>query len=264
MKIWEAKRLDKVMTAGRTHPLVIECLLIDEAHQRHYGMMVVKARGLPEVTEMSLFNEFFGNVLASEIGLITPAPGLVNLSAPFVEMTKASALLKPYGIQVQSGLGVGCKFFDAGLANILPGAPLTDDETRQAALLYAFDLLIQNPDRKARKPNCAWRSGQLIAFDFELGFSFLFPLIGKAEPAWQVAAHGISARHVFHPQLQGRQVDWQPFVAALQRLDEIRLRQLSDALPMAWQTWAERVCQHLLEARAEWQSLEIELQRSLQ
>ena len=43
--------------------------------------MVVKALGHPELTEANLFCEVFGNLLARELGIATPAPALVNLSA---------------------------------------------------------------------------------------------------------------------------------------------------------------------------------------
>ncbi|NOT63914.1 MAG: hypothetical protein HOP19_27185 [Acidobacteria bacterium] len=263
MKIWEARRLHKVMTAGRTHPLVLECMHSNDDGHSHFQTMVVKAVGLPEVTGKSLFNEFFGNLLAREFGLFTPSPGLVNLSERFVRLANASALLKQYQLQVRSGLGVGCEFFDQGFTNVVPGAFLTTEELTQATLLYAFDLLIQNPDRTARKPNCAFQSQQLIAYDFEMGFSFLLPILGKAAPAWQVSAHGIGAQHVFHPALQGRDLDWQPFITTLRQLTKQRLEQLQDELPAAWHPLTEAVGAHLFEAQSQCDTMEAELQRSL-
>ncbi len=92
LETWQAKRFDHVMPSGRTKPLVIACskessnLESDELPVT--GLFVVKALGLPEITDQSLFNEIFGNLLAREFGLDTPAPCLIHLSVPFVEATR--------------------------------------------------------------------------------------------------------------------------------------------------------------------------------
>jgi hypothetical protein len=262
LKIWEARRLDKVMASGRTHPLVLECEWKEGREPSRFQIMVVKAVGLPEVTEKSLFNELFGNMLANEFGISTPAPGLVHLSEGFAKLANSSAVLRQHQIQIRAGLGVGCEYFSQGFAQVIPGTHLTVEELEQAAQLYAFDLLIQNPDRTARKPNCAFRAKQLMAYDFELGFSFLLPVIGLAAP-WQVSAHGISTTHVFRPGLKEQRIDWQPFIGALRKLSKKRLIALIETLPEGWRAYGEQVAEHLLEARSKAKTLELELQRSL-
>lgn len=260
LTIWEAERLDKVLTGGRTHPLVIECSLNHSEQRYNYQTFVVKAVGLPEVTEASLFREVFGNMLAREFGISTPTPALVNLSPQFV--AAANLYLTNYRIHIRPGLAAGCEYFSQGFSSVVPGAFLTTEEANQATLLYAFDLLIQNPDRTTRKPNCALRAGQLMAFDFELAFSFLL-LIGNLTPPWQVAAHSMGLQHLFYQALKDKTLDWQPFIVALRKLTKRRLQKLSAELPPAWQAQSERVCQHVLEAKRNSAKLEIELQRSL-
>lgn len=110
--------------------------------------------------------------------------------------------------------------------------------------------------------NCALRSGRLIAFDFELAFSFLYPIIGLKEP-WEVSQHGICNNHVFQAMLKRKKVDWMPFVERVGELEEVRLQRLLSVIPDAWQEWGVKVCDHFGRVIANKSKLEMEFQRSL-
>jgi hypothetical protein len=163
---------------------------------------------------------------------------------------------------VRPGIAVGCEYFGPGFTSIVPGIPLDEEETLQARNIFGFDLLAQNPDRNRKKVNCALRSGRLIAFDFELAFSFLYPIIGLKEP-WEVSQHGICNNHVFQAMLKRKKVDWMPFVDLVGELEEIRLQRLLSVIPDAWQEWGVKVCDHFRKVIANRSKLEMEFQRSL-
>lgn len=268
LEIWDAERLDSVLMSGRTRPLIIECSRQAKVGvgptltglKRDRRTMVVKAVGLPEVTQESLFREVFGNLVARELGVGTPTPALVNLSPQFVEAVKLHLL--SYDLHLEPGIGAGCEYFRHGFTNVVLGAHLTAEELAQAVLIYGFDLLVQNPDRTEAKPNCAFRSGQFVAYDFELAFSFLL-LVGAQSAPWEVSKHGIGRDHLFTRSLRSRNPDWKPFIAALRRLTRKRLKQLVDNLPEEWRNSAERICVHLLAVKKNLAKLELELQRSL-
>ena len=105
------------------------------------------------------------------------------------------------GIKLQSGLGVGVEYL-RGLTTVEPSLILQlPRELAQAATIYAFDMLVQNPDRtRKRRTNCAQWHGNLLAFDFELCFSFALLLLGEAEP-WKVDDK-MAREHLFHPSLR--------------------------------------------------------------
>ena len=255
--------MEGVFEHGRTHPLILDCILeaSDSTEEAAEGqperrLMLVKALGLPEVAEIGLFREVFGNLIAREIGVNTAQPALVNLSQPLVETLNPS-----YNFRLQAGIGAGCEYL-RGLTGISPGAPLTVEEAQQATLIYGFDLLVQNPDRRKVNPNCAIQNSRLIAFDFELCFSFI-NLVGSNAAPWQVSQHGIAAEHVFHPIMRSRTVDWQPLLEAVNRLGQKHLEQLATCLPEAWQEWASKVNDHLLQVKENIHSFELEMQRSL-
>lgn len=270
IETWEAQRFEKVLEVGRTRPLVVDCAYYppassDEeantsARPPDHRLMVVKSLGHPEVTEISLFSEVFGNVLARELGVATPTPALVNLSPEFVDAV--GPLVAGYGVALTAGLGSGCEYLHGGLTPAVPGAFLTQEELQQATLIYGFDLLVQNPDRRRDKPNCASLASSLIAFDFEMCFSFLLPIVGQAQP-WEVSRHGIAGKHLFHSVLKTRAPGWTPLIDRLRALTVERLDQLASALPGEWQLEADRVRDHIVHVIMNLPQFELELQRSL-
>ncbi len=54
-----------------------------------------------------------------------------------------------------------------------------------ACEIFAFDALIQNPDRRMDKPNILWKGEELYIIDHEKGFSFVYALPASIKP-WQV------------------------------------------------------------------------------
>jgi hypothetical protein len=268
---WEAERFEKVLEAGRTRPLVVDCAYYPAASSDEetnisagppdHRLMVVKSLGHPEVTEISLFSEVFGNVLARELGVATPTPAIVNLSPEFVDAV--GPLVAEYGVSLAPGLGSGCEYLHGGLTPSVPGGFLTQEEFQQATLIYGFDLLVQNPDRRRDKPNCASLAGFLIAFDFERCFSFLLPIIGGLAQPWQVSRHGIAGNHLFHSVLKAKAPSWTPLIGRLHALTAERLDQLASSLPGTWQSEAPRVRQHVIEVIMKLQEFVLELQRSL-
>ena len=267
----EAKRFERFLKTGRTCPMVIECeqtvpedqdqLENNENEISSPRLMVIKAIGLPEVGECNLFCEFVGNILGREMGLFTPAPALITISREFAEAVNLVAKNERLNINLQEGIGVGCEYlFPLRPMNHKP--ILTGEEVLQAAAIYAYDLLIQNPDR-GNKPNCAFYKDKLVAFDFELGFSFLLPILGQKKESWQVSKHGINNSHLFRSTLGNKSIEWKPFISKLETLCHTRLEAVLGQLPEKWQDWAAIVQQHFLQAISNSDSFEMELQRSL-
>lgn len=257
LEVWEARRLDRVLTSGRTKPVVLECVLADK-HQSALRLMVVKAMGPSEVTETGLMCELFGNLLARELGVQSPECALVNISLQMANALRPR--LHPPGFT--GGFGVGSEFMRAGLTTVTPDMTLMPEEQGQAMRLYAFDLLVQNPDRRRDNPNCAFVGKDIYAFDFEMCFSFVHLLFGQRN-AWEVSQHEIAANHVFHEALHKHIVNWKPFVQDVSRLTEERLMQMTTRLPLEWQTKTAGIRAHLLSVAAHPNEFELELQRSI-
>jgi hypothetical protein len=270
---WEAERLEGVLTSGRTKPLIVECVKFAPAAQIESEdedpsattverrLMVIKASGLPEVTEGTLFNEVFGNLLAREMGINTPSPCLAHLSLDFVQAT--SAALSRYNLRVAPGLAAGSEYFHGGFSNVAVQS-LSAVEVLQASLVFAYDLLVQNPDRVPLRPNCGSRSGTIMVYDFETAFSFLL-LIGAQPHPWQVSRHGIAPNHLFFNVLKQRkaEITWKPILEGLRRLTPERLEEMTTALPLDWRQRCEEVRNHITNVGRNLDKFELELQRSL-
>jgi hypothetical protein len=272
LEIWEARRIDRIVGAGRTFPLVVDCA---GPHSANGGrrLFIVKAIGLPEISLTSLFFEAFGNLLARKLNVNTPEPVLIELTPSFVAASNAVLAahteLSRRGAQLIAGQGAGAEYLSPGFTPIAPGASLPENDLLMAARIYAYDLMVQNPDRSfegERKPNCAYFGNRLVAYDFELCFSFA-RLIGVQEKAWEITKHGIHNRHVFYTQLcnaarLGR-VDFSPIIKDIAALEASELAQMVQSFPPGWPQYASKIEQHVAEIVANSAAFELELYRSL-
>jgi hypothetical protein len=115
---------------------------------------------------------------------------------------------------------------------------------RQAAAeIYAFDLLIQNPDRRSDNPNLQFKGGEFAIFDHELALVTEGNLFWR--PPWEAGALdalGAPAQHVLYPALRGSQLDLARLIGAWEAIDNARLAGYRAALPPEW-TASARVAQ---------------------
>lgn len=270
LQTWEAIRYERVMDNGRTKPLVVECEFSPssaaeetdevEVNAVNRSLMIVKTPGNPGVTTTSLLCEVVGNLLARELGIATPRPALINLNQEFINVVQP--YVKKYGINLQPGLGVGCEFISGGIRSVTPGASQSPEEFSRATLIYGFDLLTQNPDRRPDRPNCASTRGRsYLAFDFEMCFSFLLSI--EKVDAWRVSKTGIGCRHLFNSALKNKMPDWKPLIERLKILQTETLDSWAAPLPDAWLTHFSQIREHLLAVVEHVDEFEIELQRSL-
>jgi hypothetical protein len=219
--------------------------------------LVVKAMGLPQVTRLGLICELFGNMLAREVGVVTATPAIVEIDDDAASALNASLVSE--GLRIEPGIAVGSSY----LRPLLPVlGSLPDEAWLDAPRLFGFDLAVQNPDRRTDNPNCALFENRLLAYDFELSFSFLLQ-IGNAFEAWEVTKHGIAPRHLMYPRLLKRNPSWQPLLVALQELSERRLDELVMRLPEPWQHDMQPVRAHMLSLLGALAEFERELQESV-
>ena len=184
---WETEQILDVAKSGRTKPLIVRCSRRDaESNRLDHLEFVVKGLGLPEVTTTSLFAELFGSVLAREIGLLTPRPALVQVTEDFAAVVRASKTL-PADCRLSPGLAVGIEYYNQALLPATNITRLTDEQYGEAACIYCYDMLTQNPDRLVTNPNCFVLRGHLIPIDFGLCFSFIYAFGASRIAPWQVS-----------------------------------------------------------------------------
>lgn len=255
--IWQARIYDFPLK-GRTAPLVVTCERRRADGESETRQFVTKAIGHPDVSETDLFAEIFGNLLAQRFGLTTCKPHIVAFTEDFIAATMR---VLPKDVKLRSGYGVG-SFYDPPLIPIIADFKIPKHLMAQATLLYAFDLLTVNPDRKRTNSNCAMQGDRLIAFDFNELFAFLHATYKP--PSWMVSRNGLAPSHICRTNLRGAaQVYWNEFIAALNLIDAPTLAALVKDFPASWQVHLPEVIEHLLSAQDKHKQLEIELQKSL-
>jgi len=260
----DALSLVDVKRNGTTKPLVIECEYSDENIPVRKTLLV-KANGLPRITVLDLYCETLGNLLAREFGIETPEPFIVRIDEDFVQAT-----LKPLweeSIKIKTGLGIGCEYFSQGFTVVTSNIFLSKEKFEQAVMIYGFDLLTQNPDRRETNPNCAVKGDKIIAFDFEKSLSFLYPILGQKPEPWELSKLNLTDndRHVFKSNLKAREkeINWQPLIEKVKQINNEKLEEICSLIPIELGDSTDKICEHFASIVSNSKRLELELQRSL-
>jgi hypothetical protein len=260
----EALGLREIKLNGRTKPLVIDCEYTEDNIPIRKTLLV-KTMGLPEITNSALYCELLGNILARDFGIETPEPFVVEISDKFVEATKN--VLWEKDIKIASGLGVGCEYFSQGFTSVKPNTYLNRQQLDDAVLIYGFDLISQNPDRRETNPNCASKGEKIIAFDFEKSLSFIYPILGTPPEPWEFSKLNLSGneKHVFHSVLKAKEkeIDWQPILERVKQINQEKVGDFCSLLPSEFGNYANEIWKHFSSIISNKEKLIFELKRSL-
>jgi len=247
-----ATRFIQPMKVGRTGALLIEC---EDAHG-HLHEVVVKLRGR-EMTAKSQLAEFVAAQLAADLGLEVPMAAIVDIPEGFEAVVSAPAAVA--AIMASPGANFGSVHLGPGFTLWPAERTLIGAMRDQAAVVFAFDTLVQNPDRRAINPNLWARSDTIGVFDHEQSFMFLYTtILGDPPRPWAVADQAGGFRfleqHVFYPELRGGVVDLDGFEERLGKLTKGRIAGYFKAVPKEWRSGhdlCEMIAAYLGEARKE-------------
>jgi hypothetical protein len=240
------------MAAGRNRPL----LLGAEDSEGKQFEVVTKFRGR-EMDARSQTVELITAQLADDLGIDVPKAAVVDVPAGF-----QTIIQNPDDASMVSG-SIGVNFGSVHLGPRFttwpPGRAPHGNQRDRAAAIFAFDTLIQNPDRRADNPNLWALSDRLGVYDHEQAFSFLFlPIIGGAPRPWipsdQAAAFAFLANHIFFPALRGSNFDLNSFESRLETLTDQDVDAYVQSVPEEWRvenTLSEDIASYILEARQE-------------
>lgn len=225
-----ATRFHRRMTRGRTAPFLLEC----EHGDGRTVEVIAKFTG-PQLPVSGLVREALCAMLAADLGLPVPGFHAVALPPEFLAglaQTQAgdaaflSAAVKP---------GFGSGKLPPGFTAWMPGRSIPRAMATAAAEIYAFDLLVQNPDRKPDNPNLQHRGDQFAIFDHELALVTEGVLFWR--PPWEpgsLSTQGAPAQHVLHAGLKGTTPDLARLTGAWEAITDERLASYGAALPPSW------------------------------
>jgi hypothetical protein len=224
-----ATRFDRAVTSGKTHPCILGCVREDGSEIE----IVTKFAAGCERGRAALVAEAIGAMLAVDLGLPAPEPFVVQLDQDFIQTipdlgTRSLAAAGPT-------VTFGSRKLPPGFSIWPPRRPIPRELIETAAEIFAYDALIQNPDRRPDNPNCQFNGANFAIYDHEL--AFLTEGVIGWRPPWEIGSLQDWARpdrHLFWDQLRGRVVSLARFLGAWEAISDARLAQYNAALPTAW------------------------------
>ena len=148
-------------------------------------VVVVKSRAGYADRPEAMLKELYALLLARELGLNAPEPVMVEIPAG---LDWAAADFPEHAdlIRQSTGWNVGTVHLGDAWKPWMQGSPPRSIPVATLETAYAFDAMVENPDREADNPNMLWRGDELAVLDFDKAFCFLRTGEGDARP-WRSA-----------------------------------------------------------------------------
>jgi len=235
----------KVLSHGRTKP----CLMLAHDNAGNDVEVVVKWRAAMELKASGLVCELMAALLADDFDLPVPKPYIVDVEQGFHAVIGTPEVSKL--AQNSVGLNFGSQRLPPGFGTWAREKPIPVLLRPTAAEIFAFDVLIQNADRRQVHPNLLTNGEEVYLCDHEQAFSFLAGVIG-GQPPWTGQGTDFLRHHVFFQQLKGIAHNLDRLRGALGALTDTRLDEYLAAVPNEWRsnnTAADRIVEYLQQAR---------------
>lgn len=230
METVTAVRFDRRTENGKTWP----CLLACERANGDEVELVAKFSAGSERKVGGLVAEAVAAMLAVDLGLPVPEPFVVALDDGFIDLVSTRDAPLADRMRSSSRFAFGSSKLPPGFTTLPVGARVSDELRAEAAEVFAFDCLIENPDRRPDNPNLLSNGRSLAIIDHELAFMTV-GIIGW-QPLWRPGSLGTHGRgsHALLQGLKGRTYDFARLEAAWASVTEERLDQYRAALPAEW------------------------------
>lgn len=220
--------LIRTLATGRTAPGLLLCC-DDEGNDIE---VVVKWRSGPEGKDLGGICELIAAIVADELGFKVPKPVLVDIEPDFHRAVPSAATAKVVAASAGPNFG---SIFVPSMPTWPTGRDLPLHLRQTAAEVFAFDVLIENPDRRRDKPNLLSDGNEMLLLDHEQAFSFLRGVIGW-KPTWSGGSLQHITKHVFFTQLKGREFALTRLSGALEALSDQKLDNCATVVPDEWKT----------------------------
>ena len=236
----------KPLRHGRTCP----CLMLCENNDGELIETVVKLFSGKESTRQGLACEMIASLLARDLDLTTPEPFVVKIESNFHEGIPDIELAERF--RNSAGANFGSRYLGAGYITWPQERSIPSFLIQDATDIFCFDMIIQNPDRRKDKPNLLRKGEELVIFDHEMAFSFLYSFAPDEYP-WDGKGMGYAKDHVFYAGLKGHHAPMERMQGALEAIDDHRVGTYGDAIPGEWRiedgNAANRIQEYLKQAR---------------
>lgn len=220
----EAEFFHDFQTKGYSRPARLTCR---RANGQQIEVFIKFAGGVRD-HYFGLCAEVLCSLIARQLGFSTPDPYIVNLSPEFLAGAPQNA--KDL-ISRSLGLNFGTVAVGSGYGVMPPDARLPQDLRKTAAEIFAFDILIQNFDRKRDNPNLLWNRKRIVLIDHESALSSILKW-----PDFDFARMDLDKfyDHVFYSEISPADADFQRLAVCLQTLTPSVVDEFFNHLPSVW------------------------------
>jgi hypothetical protein len=219
----------RFLQTGRTSPAIFSCLPDSDDEECEF---VVKLKGGPELLPSSLACEAIASELADYFDLKHPQQAIAQLDEPLADVVAQQEVSKAELLRASVG-----KNFGTALLNNLVTWPvdrkLSASQLQSAFEIFAFDVLIQNPDRRFNNPNLGSVGDHLVIYDHELAFSFRFDIFPSPQP-WKIGEQRFWNEHVLFNALKHQPFELDSFIEKLSVLPVSLLDAIEHQIPEDW------------------------------
>lgn len=213
------------MTSGRTAPLLCGCA---DQSGRHDGEFVVKF-----LSVKGALYELVGSRLATHFGILVPEPAAVHVEQEFADVANEHLRKQIPPRKIGIGLNFGSRIINP-MTTWLVDRVIPEAMFRDATNIFAFDALIQNPDRRVGNPNLFTQGDNIYVYDHEeTSFSFLLA-ISPSDERWNLEREDYLTHHVFYSRLRAKEIDLTDFGQRLKALTPEALTTIREEVPPEW------------------------------
>jgi hypothetical protein len=170
--------------------------------------------------------------LAAHFRILLPEPALVTIEQGLADLVGNIEPSQAAKLQGSVGLNFGTQLL-TGVATWPVDKSIPEPMRQSVAEVFAFDALIQNPDRRYNNPNLLVEGDSVFVYDHDMAFSFLLVMSPSAEP-WNLDRQEYLRDHVFYRRLRSQQIDLTRFTSSLQGLSDAALDGIMADVPAEW------------------------------
>ncbi|MEI6350219.1 MAG: HipA family kinase [Verrucomicrobiota bacterium] len=230
-------RFGKVISSGRTRPCIVYC----ENEEGEEMEFVIKLTG-SEGGVKGLVCEIIAAQFANDLDLRIPESSLLEIGADFAATVPNKDIAEIMNRSI--GWNFATKKLPASYYIVPPAKPLSVELRKTAAEIFAFDAMIQNPDRRIINPNCLTNGNEIVILDHELAFSFLAGVLFWSPP-WENGDLNFLKEHIFHEPLRKTPVNFDRLAGAVEAITDEQIQTYAAAVPPEWDGGKDAVTQIL-------------------
>ena len=181
--------------------------------------------------------EIIASQFAQDLDLRTPDPALLEITEDFAKIVPDSNVVDAMKRSTGWNFGTvklpGQENGPPSFISVLPNRSLTPELRRSAGEIYAFDGIVENPDRRQTNPNCLQNRNELVMIDHDMAFSFVSGVLFW-KPIWDGGDLNVLRDHVFHQHLRAHPLDLERLVGSMEAIPERRFGEYVLSVPEEW------------------------------